>query len=295
LHDSYWHWNESVNEHLALLIVIGAVGGLAGGLFGVGGSVVIIPALTETLGPNQHLYQAAAMIVNFFVAVPAALQHHRMGAIHRGVITRLLPLGLVSVFLGVCISASSPFAGRGEARLRGLFGLFLLFISLQEFRRLRRGGIAPPEIPDENAGFIRNAQTHGAATPPQVSWRSAAAIAFPSGFIAGLLGVGGGLLAVPLQRRWLRIPIHAAIANSATLIVATSLVGAAAKNYSLHADSASALASFRLAGVLAPPAILGSFLGSRWVHRISTRRVSFGFFALLLIAAIRLILGAFSL
>ena len=56
---------------LVALVVIGLLTGVVGGMLGVGGSIVLIPAMTEVLGPNQHLFQATAMIVNFFVVVPA--------------------------------------------------------------------------------------------------------------------------------------------------------------------------------------------------------------------------------
>ncbi len=39
--------------------------GLFGGLLGLGGSTIMIPALVMVFGENQHLYQAAAMICNF--------------------------------------------------------------------------------------------------------------------------------------------------------------------------------------------------------------------------------------
>ena len=66
---------------LIALALIGLLAGLLGGLLGIGGSIVMIPAMTEVLGPDQHLYQAAAMTVNFFVVVPAVIRHSRAGAI----------------------------------------------------------------------------------------------------------------------------------------------------------------------------------------------------------------------
>ena len=56
---------------------IGLVMGLFGGLLGIGGSVVMIPAMMIFFKPNQHLYQAAAMICNFFVAFSACLVHKK--------------------------------------------------------------------------------------------------------------------------------------------------------------------------------------------------------------------------
>ncbi|HSV26616.1 MAG TPA: TSUP family transporter, partial [Sedimentisphaerales bacterium] len=61
----------------AILIVIGLAMGLFGGGLGIGGSIVMIPALVWAFGENQHLWQASAMLCNFVVAVTAAIMHHR--------------------------------------------------------------------------------------------------------------------------------------------------------------------------------------------------------------------------
>ncbi len=62
------------------LLILGLAAGTAGGLVGIGGSLVIIPVLTLLMGKDQHLAQACAMIVNVFVAVPALLRHHQAKA-----------------------------------------------------------------------------------------------------------------------------------------------------------------------------------------------------------------------
>lgn len=280
-----------MSYELLLLLLIGALGGFMGGMFGVGGSVVMIPALNEALGPNQHLYQAACMIVNFFVAGPAVVQHYRAKAIDFRWVLRLVPVALVAVLAGVGISELHVFSGSGEAYLRGLFGLFLAAISGQElWRHWRRSGAQVPAI--DGVG----------AEPPSPSpkslsssakWLRAAAIALPTGFIAGLLGVGGGLIAVPMQHRLLKMPMKQAIANSAGLIVVVSAVGAIAKNMAYLKDVGAGARSTDLAAALIPTAVLFSLLGSRWLHGLPLRLVKVGFFLLLMLASVRLIHGAY--
>lgn len=58
-----------------ILALIGIAMGSFGGLLGIGGSVVTIPALVLAFGENQHLYQASAMLCNFFVGGAATLVH----------------------------------------------------------------------------------------------------------------------------------------------------------------------------------------------------------------------------
>lgn len=262
------------------LIAIGLAAGLSGGLLGIGGSLVIIPALTELLGHDQHLYQSAAMIVNFFVAIPAVNQHRRVGAVEPATVRRIIPIGVSAVVVGVLVSESSLFAGRYEIYLCGLFGLFLFCVSGLEFRGVPRRNNAPApalnETPDKPKKDSR------------MSWRAAAAVAVPTGFVAGLLGVGGGMLAVPLQRHFLNIPLRTAIANSSAIIIATSLVGAVVKNHNYLIEHDHSLRSFALAAMLIPSAMLGSMVGSRLTHRLPIRHLKTVFLLFLLLAAMHL-------
>lgn len=259
---------------LLTLVIVGLFVGLVGGMFGVGGGIVLIPALNEVLGPNQHLYQSTAMIVNLFVAVPAVYQHHCVRAVEVATVRRIIPLAVASVVAGVAVSELGVFAGEGEAYLRGLFGLFLFACAAYDIYRMRRKSVAAGAVPD------------GAAARPR--WGQLAVIALPTGFVSGLLGIGGGILAVPLQRRFLRTPIRTAIANSAAIIVATSLVGALTKNYAVMSDAKSSSEPILLACVLIPTAVVGSLVGSRLTHRVPVQLVKVAFDLLLLLAAVRL-------
>lgn len=264
--------------NIGILAVVGLVVGAVGGMFGVGGSIILIPALNEVLGPDQHLYQSAAMIVNLFVSLPAIFQHRRAGAIDAATVRRIIPAALVAVLLGVTVSELRFFSGAGEAYLRLIFGLFLLLCVAYDVYRLSRR--AEPSAP----------------TGGKSSWKVTALVALPTGFAAGLLGVGGGILAVPLQRRFLGVPIRNAIANSAAIIVATSLVGSIYKNIAYAADPSvtSGTDPIRLAMILIPTAVIGSLVGSRLTHVVPLRVVKSAFVILLLISSLRMIQTAMS-
>ena len=289
---------------LIVMVMIGLFAGLVGGMLGIGGSIIMIPAMTEMLGPNQHLYQAAAMIVNFFVVVPAVYQHRRANAIDSAMVARIMPLAIVGVLVGVGVSELPIFAREGEVYLRGLFGLFLLFVAGYDlyglYRRQRGGGWVPHPFRRKGWGTDTStlrqsptiaAQGWGTTQQPerkQHQWRLAAAVALPTGLVAGLLGIGGGILAVPLQRRFLKVPIRTAIANSASLIVATSFIGAIVKNSAFLAGHDQGVTPPVLAAILIPTAVVGSLIGSRLTHRVPVVFVRVAFFVLLLMAALRL-------
>ncbi len=268
---------------LIAIAIIGFLVGLTGGMFGIGGSIILIPALTEFRGPNQHLYQATAMISNFFVSVPAVWQHWRARAIEFVTIARLVPLSMIFVALGVGLSELRVFAGAGEVYLRGLFGVFLFLCGIIEIHRAWR--------PRRNIeGFLTASIEDGGHRP--LSWSLIAVIAAPTGFISGLLGIGGGIIGVPLQRRFLHMPLPIAIANSTALVAATAIFGAIIKNYAYYCEHGSARQPLFLAAILAPTAIVGSLVGARLTHRVPLKLLRNLFVVLLLVAAVRLMLGA---
>lgn len=267
------------------LVLIGLCAGFLGGLLGIGGSIIMIPALTEVLGPDQHLYQSAAMIVNFCVVVPALVQHRRAKAIHHQVVLRTVPVALVAVLLGVALSELPLFSGAGQAHLIGLFGFFLWCEgSYDLYRMFRAADPARDALALTDAGIERRA-----------TWRSCALVGGPTGIIGGLFGIGGGTISVPLQRRILHMPIRSAIANSAAIMLFTSLPGAVMKNVAYAEEHGSVGRPLLLAAVLAPTAILGSFHGSRLTHRLPVRTVKIAFFAVLCVVALRLMYRAYAM
>ncbi|GJM25972.1 MAG: UPF0721 transmembrane protein [Phycisphaerae bacterium] len=259
------------------VIVIGFAAGILGGLLGIGGSVVMIPALTEALGPRPHLYQAAAMIVNFFVVAPALIQHAKVKAIIFPVVRTMAPVATIAVLAGVWTSELDLFKGSGQATLILIFGIFLLWVAGRQVMAIWADPIKPSDPANQ---------------PQRNGWRAALMIGAPMGFIAGLLGVGGGVICVPFQVRFLKIPLRQAIANSAATILVLSLVGAILKNCALvtgHSDI-QLTESLTLAGTLIPPAIIGSMLGSRLTHTLPIKILRAALVLILLTAAARMII-----
>ena len=244
-------------NHL-VLVPIGLVAGMLGGLLGIGGSVLMIPAMMLVFDePNQHLYQGAAMIVNFFVALPAVLQHYRARAILRSIVRVTIPAAGASVIVGVMLSNGPWFRGDNEVFLSRTFGVFLLYTAAYNVYRL----VSRQQFPDVK-------EADAAAIP---TWKIAATVGVPMGVVGGLLGIGGGALAVPLQQVLLRMPLRKAIANSAVTIVLVSLIGATYKNYANAQVGIPFSGAAVLALCLIPSAIVGAFIGGRLTHVLPRR------------------------
>lgn len=263
-----------LNE-IASLLALGLVAGALGGLVGVGGSVVIIPALTLLMGRDQHLSQAAAMIINVLVAAASLLQHQRARGVRWDVVGRLAPFGLVMIVVGVLVSN----AVYGEILMK-LYGGFLLYVIAFSVMKL-----------------VGDHQTGGTPAPLRTGWARVGAVGGTMGFVAGLLGIGGAPVSIPMLQRINHLPLRDAIAVTSAAMVITSTVGAAVKNATLSSltDAGgqslglSFHDSFLLASFLAPTAILGALVGARLVHVLPVRWVRLAFILLMIWACIEML------
>jgi uncharacterized protein len=119
-----------VNELLAALIAV--AGGLAGGLVGVGGGVLFVPALTVFLGLSQVQGESTSLLMIVIVALVGAFRQSGYGNVRLRealVIGALSPLG---VLIGVGIANHVS-----ERLLQLSFAALALFMAAQLVRRAR--------------------------------------------------------------------------------------------------------------------------------------------------------------
>ncbi len=246
--------------------IIGLFAGFAGGLLGIGGSIVIIPCLIVYFshlknsygGETQHLLQASAMICNFFVSLTALITHKKAKAIIKPIIIKLIPSAIAGILLGVFLSNSTLLAREKGVYLAAFFSLFLIYVATYNFYQLikKKKDESEEDSPNREYSLI-----------------GIIAVGLTMGLMAGLLGVGGGVFCVPAQQLVLRIPLKKAIANSATTITFIAFFGAIYKNASLPLHNIEIATSVKLAATLIPSAIIGSFLGAKVVHALPIKKL----------------------
>jgi uncharacterized membrane protein YfcA len=117
-----------MNELLAALFAV--AGGLAGGLVGVGGGVLFVPALTVFLGLSQVEGESTSLLIIVIVALVGAARQRSYGNLQPRdaiVIGVLSPLG---VLIGVVIANTVP-----ERALELSFAALMLFVAFGLVRR----------------------------------------------------------------------------------------------------------------------------------------------------------------
>ena len=104
-----------------LFLVIGSLGGIASGLFGVGGGVVIVPALIYWAGFTQHMATGTSLAVLLPpIGLAATIEYYR----HGNVDFRAALIIAASMFVGAWIGAYFANQLKGP-HLRLLFGVFV--------------------------------------------------------------------------------------------------------------------------------------------------------------------------
>jgi len=257
----------------ALMIVgIGLAAGLLGGLLGIGGSIVMSPLLGvvfhDETASMQHLFQGSAMAVNVVVSAPAAIRHRKAGTVRMDVVRVMLPAVVVTIILGVMVSNNTS-----GLLLRQMFAVFLLYVSLINIIKV----------------FRKIKELHG--VPDRATPLRTGSIGSLMGFVAGLLGIGGGVLAVPLMQTVARLPLRQCIGTSSAIMALASIVGASFKISTLGSvkeGDFSPMDALVIAVILTPTAFIGGWFGATLTHKLPLEWVRAVFAAALLVASWRM-------
>ncbi|MEW6777076.1 MAG: sulfite exporter TauE/SafE family protein [Bdellovibrionota bacterium] len=197
---------------IAILLAIGLASGLMGGLLGIGGGVIIVPVLVELLPrfgapPEEvmHLTVATSLAAVLLTSISSSRAHAKKGNVVRRLVMYAGPMAAFGGIGGAWIAKYLP----GEWHKRG-FGLFLIAVAIQLLKpEKKNGGEAPSKAPE----------------PHEIPIPGALAAGIAIGIAAGVLGIGGGSLAVPIFHLLLGLPIHQSVGTSAAVGVFAALLG----------------------------------------------------------------------
>lgn len=105
-----------------LAAMIGLVGGVTSGLFGVGGGIVMVPAMVFFLHTNVKTAVGTSLVVIIPTALAGAFKHHHLGNIDWRIALTIVPLAVAGGFLGAALTQPLP----AETLKRMFGGLMIL-------------------------------------------------------------------------------------------------------------------------------------------------------------------------
>ncbi|HDR72409.1 MAG TPA: sulfite exporter TauE/SafE family protein [Methanoculleus sp.] len=265
--------------YILVLLATGIVVGFAGGLLGVGGCFIMVPVqfwVLSSMGYDTGTAVLVAFGTNLAVVLPTAISgafgHHRKGAVVWKAALTMGAAGLVGAVLGGYIATLIP-----GAYLTTLFGLA---ISLGAIRMLTA---KPPAVGQEPVDDTLTFLLWG----------------IPLGIISGIIGIGGGVLLIPVMVLALHFRMHHAVGTSTGLMVFTALGGTIA--YIINGWSVPGLPPFSLGYVnvlqwalLASTSIIMAQAGVRAAHRLPAKQLKLVFIAVMVYMGLKM-MGVFAL
>jgi len=213
-----------VTPSLALIIfVAGVIAGAMGSLLGLAGGVFLVPFLN--LGLNFPFSVAAAISLTTVIAtsssVSAVRSREHVINLRLGMLLEVATAG-GSLLGGITAQLIDP------AHLQKLFGLTMAAIAATMMTRLnRRNVILDSSVDTGVLGGRYVEQESGGVVCYRVKRLPLAMFAsFVAGNVSSLLGIGGGVIKVPVLNAWCGVPLRVAAATSAFMIGVTATPGA---------------------------------------------------------------------
>ena len=235
-----------------ILIGVGLVAGTMGSLLGVGGGIVMVPALT-LLGLSPVQTASTSLIAVASTSVSSTIEYSRQKRIDYRLGLEIAIFAIPGAVLGAIMS---EYLSEGLFKL--LFGIILVLTGIYILYKksiLRDTGVKKRSMVLRAAVF--------AAT-------------FGAGIISSLFGVGGGIIFVPAMLIVLGLTMHRAAPTSQFILMITSMAGVLVHAYLLHPDYLQALA-------LSAGAFVGAQFGAR-ISRTAKESLLQQLLALILIA-----------
>ena len=106
--------------------LIGLAGGVSSGLFGVGGGIVMVPAMVWLMNVDIKTAVGTSLVVIIPTAVSGAFKHHQLGNIDWRVAAALIPLAVVGGMAGAALTKQLQ-----PDTLKRLFGAFMILAGLR--------------------------------------------------------------------------------------------------------------------------------------------------------------------
>ncbi len=277
-------------DHVAIAFVVALVAGAFGAVLGIGGGLFIIPSLTLFLGVDLKTAIATSIVAIIATSVGGGNVYLRsqVADMRLGLLLALatVPGAIVGALLTTFISA------------RVLAAVFAAVLAATAYRLLSTAR-APNASPDVESDTSTPALVEGAyfeaSKGEVIRYRvhhlgPGIAISCLAGLISGLLGVGGGIIQVPVMTLLMRVPIKVATTTSTYVIGITGMAGAFV--YYNHRPS---FVDPSLAVPVTIGVFLGASVGSRILRRVSQTALRNTFTAVVAIYTVQMALRVFGI
>jgi uncharacterized membrane protein YfcA len=252
--------------HIVMLLITGLFLGFVSGLLGIGGGIVMTPVqywIYTSMGFNTDIAIKMAFGTTIAVVLPTAISGVLIHNNQKAIVWKVAIVMGIFTFFGSIIGATLTAHIPGSA-LKIAFGAIALISSIRML------------IP-------RKTQTHKEPVNNIWVW---IAWAIPIGLLTGILGVGGGIIVVPVLVMAMRFNMHQAVATSLGMMLFTSSGGII--GYIINGQNVPGLPGYTLGYIFLPAWLILTIssvgmarLGAVVSHRLRAAQLNYIFIALL--------------
>ncbi|MDQ3069085.1 MAG: sulfite exporter TauE/SafE family protein [Acidobacteriota bacterium] len=269
---------------LILLATMGVAAGAGciGAMLGLGGGIFIVPFLNLVVGLPMHSAVGVSLVTVIATSSVTATNpaQRQLTNLRLGMLLEAFsaPAALAAAYWAEAIS---------EPSLRRIFAVSAIGIAMVMLTRLNKRNVVLDPAFDTGAlgGRFHEAESNAVVSYGVKRLPLACGTSVLAGVLSGLIGVGGGIVKVPVLNAWCGVPLRAAAATSAFMIGVT--VVASAIPYYLRGDVVPHFAAATVLGVLA-----GGRLGIWLAPRTKARGLKILMIAMLLCVAAASLLKA---
>ncbi len=258
-----------------LLPIFGLILGLIASMVGIGGGAFIVPILVIIYGFEPANAIGTSLTCIIFTATAATINYWRQKRIFfkTGLIMAILTAP--GAFLGAYLTTILPPDELGSA-----FAVFIILIALRLIFEKNPFKRKKTKYADPNK---KMRESDDAVLASRRTLVSGMFLGFFGGIAAGLFGLGGGVLVVPIMTLAMGMPIHVATATSMFTMVFTTASGVTQHYVAGHVNLEYAL-------LLAAGTVIGAQLGAHWSRRVSGNNLRRILAVILVIVAVQMIL-----
>ncbi|MBI4744551.1 MAG: sulfite exporter TauE/SafE family protein [Actinobacteria bacterium] len=235
-------------------VIIGFLTGVFSGIFGIGGGLVSTPLIRILLNVPPIIAVGTTLPVYVPTAIAGGYTYYKERLINYKALLWCSVSGIIGVIAGAYITKFIS----GHYLLLGT-ALVILFTGIKFLKR----------NPNELSAGQENLQTR----------LNFIITGFVSGFLGGLLGLGGGFLMIPLFVQWLKMPVRESFGTNLIVVALISLPGSIIHYYLNHIDILVVITL--ILGV-----IHGGYFGSRLALRLKEEKLAKGFGVLLIVVSL---------
>jgi uncharacterized membrane protein YfcA len=266
-------------EIIFILLICGMVAGTIGSLVGLGGGVIIVPVLlylgstSADFDVTPQIAVGTSLLVIAVSSLSSSISYFRQKKVDvRSSLLFFLASGpgaIVGAFLNTRMSGGAFLVG---------FGTFMIgvsFLLMMRGKWKKREGVwsvTRTYIDDTTNETLTYGYTR----------KVALTVSFVVGVLAGMFGVGGGALMMPVMLLLFHFPVHVAAATSMFMIFLSSIPGSITHGMYGNIEWIFVIA-------LAPGAWIGGKLGAYWSTKLKTTTLVIGLRVMLILTGVRLI------